>query len=118
MAGIPHDHYEPKTGFERWLHRRLPVVGLVYDTGNYHATLDKAMEMADVAGFAVKGFTTAEIAGFRGSSEATVKTHLNAIYRKAGVGGRAQLVSLLVEDLFRAPLLEAAASGPVRAARS
>ena len=32
MAGIPHDHYEPKTGFERWLHRRLPVVSLVYDT--------------------------------------------------------------------------------------
>uniref|UniRef100_UPI0025CBEB0C cytochrome b n=1 Tax=uncultured Paracoccus sp. TaxID=189685 RepID=UPI0025CBEB0C len=32
MAGIPHDHYQPKTGFERWLHRRLPVVSLVYDT--------------------------------------------------------------------------------------
>ena len=29
MAGIPHDHYEPKTAFERWLHRRLPVVSLV-----------------------------------------------------------------------------------------
>jgi carbon-monoxide dehydrogenase large subunit len=26
-------------------------VGLVYDTGNYQATLDKAIEMADVAGF-------------------------------------------------------------------
>ncbi len=32
MSGIPHDHYEPKTGIERWLHRRLPIVGLVYDT--------------------------------------------------------------------------------------
>jgi ubiquinol-cytochrome c reductase cytochrome b subunit len=32
MAGIPHDHYEPKTGFELWLHRRLPVVSLLYDT--------------------------------------------------------------------------------------
>ena len=32
MAGIPHDHYEPKTGFEKWLHERLPVVSLVYDT--------------------------------------------------------------------------------------
>ena len=30
-AGIPSDHYEPKSGFERWLHRRLPVVGLVVD---------------------------------------------------------------------------------------
>ncbi len=32
MAGIPHDHYEPKSGFEKWLHSRLPVVSLVYDT--------------------------------------------------------------------------------------
>ncbi len=32
MAGIPHDHYEPKSGFERWLHRRLPVAGVLYDT--------------------------------------------------------------------------------------
>ncbi len=32
MAGIPHDHYEPKSGFEKWLHQRLPVVGLLYDT--------------------------------------------------------------------------------------
>ncbi len=32
MSGIPHDHYEPKTGFEKWLHERLPVVSLIYDT--------------------------------------------------------------------------------------
>ena len=32
MAGIPHDHYEPKTGIEKWLHERLPVVSLIYDT--------------------------------------------------------------------------------------
>jgi len=32
MAGIPHDHYEPKSGFEKWLHSRLPVVSLAYDT--------------------------------------------------------------------------------------
>jgi ubiquinol-cytochrome c reductase cytochrome b subunit len=32
MAGIPHDHYEPKSNGEKWLHSRLPVVGLLYDT--------------------------------------------------------------------------------------
>ena len=32
MSGIPHDHYEPKSGFEKWLHSRLPIVGLAYDT--------------------------------------------------------------------------------------
>ena len=31
MAGIPHDHYEPKPGFQTWLHNRLPVVGLLHD---------------------------------------------------------------------------------------
>ena len=32
MSGIPHDHYEPRTGVEKWLHDRLPIVGLAYDT--------------------------------------------------------------------------------------
>ncbi len=32
MAGIPHDHYQPKSGFEKWLHSRLPIVGILYDT--------------------------------------------------------------------------------------
>ena len=31
MAGIPHDHYEPKPGFQTWLHNRLPVAGLLHD---------------------------------------------------------------------------------------
>jgi len=32
MSGIPHDHYEPQTPAEEWLHRRLPIVSLIYDT--------------------------------------------------------------------------------------
>ncbi len=32
MAGIPHDHYEPKSNAEKWLHSRLPIVGLLYGT--------------------------------------------------------------------------------------
>ena len=32
MSGIPHERYEPKSGFEKWLHVRLPIVALVYDT--------------------------------------------------------------------------------------
>jgi DNA-binding CsgD family transcriptional regulator len=60
---------------------------------------------ADVATFTIKGFSIAEIAELRGSREATVKTHLNSIYRKAGVTGRGQLVSLLIEDLMRGPIV-------------
>jgi len=32
MSGIPHDHYEPKSNGGKWLHSRLPIVGLIYDT--------------------------------------------------------------------------------------
>ena len=32
MAGIPHDHYKPGSKGEKWLHSRLPIVGLLYDT--------------------------------------------------------------------------------------
>lgn len=69
---------------------------------------------ADVARFTIKGFSIAEIAAFRGSAEGTIKTHLNAIYRKSGTQGRAQLVNLLIEELLGAPLLEPEA----RAARA
>ncbi|WP_460273064.1 cytochrome b [Celeribacter sp. ULVN23_4] len=32
MSGIPHDHYEPKTGIEKAINNRLPIIGLIYDT--------------------------------------------------------------------------------------
>ncbi|RMF38587.1 MAG: cytochrome b [Alphaproteobacteria bacterium] len=32
MAGIPHEHYEPRTRFEKWLHERLPIVALIHAT--------------------------------------------------------------------------------------
>ena len=55
----------------------------------------------DVALFAIKGMSTAEIATLRATSEGTVKAQTNAIYRKAGVSGRSQLLSLFIEDLMR-----------------
>ena len=60
----------------------------------------------DVATFTIKGFSIAEIARLRGSAEATVKTHLNAIYRKSGLTGRGQLVSVLIEDLLGRSLID------------
>ena len=56
----------------------------------------------DVAWFTIKGLSIAEIARLRGTSEGTVKAHSNAIYRKAGVSGRTQLLSLFIEDLMEA----------------
>lgn len=55
----------------------------------------------DVALFALKGMSTTEIALLRTTSEGTVKAQTNAIYKKAGVTGRPQLLSLFIEDLMR-----------------
>lgn len=54
----------------------------------------------DVALFAIKGMNTAEISALRETSEGTVKAQTNAIYRKADVNGRPQLLSLFIEDLM------------------
>jgi ubiquinol-cytochrome c reductase cytochrome b subunit len=35
MGGIPQEHYEPKSGFEKWMHTRLPIVGLAVDFLNF-----------------------------------------------------------------------------------
>ncbi len=63
----------------------------------------------DVALFAIKGLSNTEIAGLRTSSEGTIKAHMNAVFRKADVSGRNQLISLLVEDLMAGPLVSDAA---------
>jgi len=60
----------------------------------------------DVALFAIKGMSTSEIADLRGTSEGTVKAQSNAIYRKAGVSGRAQLLGVFIEDLTGDPGVE------------
>lgn len=58
----------------------------------------------DVAFFSIKGLNTAEIAKLRETSEGTVKAQTNAIYRKADVSGRPQLLSLFIEDLLQGPV--------------
>ena len=53
----------------------------------------------DVALFAIKDMSTVEIAGLRGVSEGTIKAQTNAIYRKAKVSGRPQLLSQFLDEL-------------------
>jgi len=69
----------------------------------------------DVALFAIKGMSINEIARMRDTSEGTVKAQTYAIYRKAGVAGRPQLLSLFIEDLMH-DALPAAAAAPLAGA--
>ena len=54
----------------------------------------------DVALLAIKGLSIAEIAQARNTKEGTIKAQCNATYRKAGVTGRTQLLSLFIEELL------------------
>lgn len=55
---------------------------------------------SDVALFALKGCTIAEIADLRGSAEGTVRAQLSQVYAKAGVSSQALLMALFFEDLL------------------
>jgi DNA-binding CsgD family transcriptional regulator len=72
----------------------------------------------DVALFAIKGLSIADIAQMRATSEGTVKAQTAAIYRKAGVTGRSQLLSLFIDDLMDGGVSRATAdAAPGNAAR-
>lgn len=54
----------------------------------------------DVAMLTVKGLSVAEIAELRKTSQGTIKSQNNAIYRKADVKSRTQLVGALIDELL------------------
>ena len=75
--------------------------------GNFQAHLETCFAQwslspseCEVAIYAMKGFSNSEVAEFRGTSASTVKSQMNAIYRKSGFANRQQLISFLVEDLL------------------
>eukprot|EP00521_Asterionellopsis_glacialis_P000725 CAMPEP_0195259902 /NCGR_PEP_ID=MMETSP0706-20130129/8250_1 /TAXON_ID=33640 /ORGANISM="Asterionellopsis glacialis, Strain CCMP134" /LENGTH=145 /DNA_ID=CAMNT_0040313509 /DNA_START=132 /DNA_END=566 /DNA_ORIENTATION=- len=76
-------------------------------SGEFNAMLMQSFEEwgltnseKDVALLAIKGFGIQEISTMRETKEGTVKAQLNAIYRKANVSGRPQLISYFVEELM------------------
>ena len=56
----------------------------------------------DVALFALKGCSVAEIARMRNAASGTVRSQLSQVYAKAGVNSQSMLVSLFIEDLLEA----------------
>ncbi len=67
---------------------------------DYLRKLDLTPAETEVAWFLLKGMSLTEIADLRSTREGTVKAQCTAIYRKAGVSGKSQLFSLLVEDVL------------------
>ena len=54
----------------------------------------------EIALLTIKGLCIAEIARLRDSREGTVKSHLGAIFRKAGVKSRTELLAKFVDDFL------------------
>lgn len=63
----------------------------------------------EVAIFAIKGYSIAEIAALRSTKQGTIKAQCASVYRKAGVSGRLQLLSVFIDDLLADSLLDNAA---------
>ncbi|MEL6450596.1 MAG: hypothetical protein AAFQ19_05005 [Pseudomonadota bacterium] len=62
-----------------------------------------------VAVMALKGYSVAEMATLRATAQGTVKAQCAALYRKADVSGRLQLLSLFLDDLMADTLIPAKA---------
>jgi DNA-binding CsgD family transcriptional regulator len=63
----------------------------------------------DVAVLAIKGYAIADIAALRATKLGTVKAQCAAVYRKAEVSGRLELISLFLDDLIDEELIPAKA---------
>jgi DNA-binding CsgD family transcriptional regulator len=68
----------------------------------------------DVALLSLKGLSVAEIAALRQTRAGTVKAQCAAVYRKAGVGSRSELLGHFVEDLMAGIRFDTPESGPSR----
>jgi DNA-binding CsgD family transcriptional regulator len=68
----------------------------------------------EVALLLLKGLSHKEVAAARATSERTVRQQALAVYRKAGLSGRAELAAFFLEDLLL-PAPAAAPEGPPRA---
>ncbi len=54
----------------------------------------------EVALLLLKGFSHKVVAGFSQRSERTVRQHAVSVYRKSGLGGRAELAAFFFEDML------------------
>ena len=76
-------------------------------SGAFQAVIEQHFELwgltkaeKDVALLSIKGISIGDIARMRATREGTIKSQSAAIYRKAGVSSRADLISAVIEDLI------------------
>jgi len=80
--------------------RRLTAGAFTAVVNEYFDALDLTSAEREVAWYIVKGFSQSEIARLRSTADGTVRVQSTAIYCKAGVAGKSQLLSQILEDLL------------------
>lgn len=87
----------------RYLAKQLDAAKGAFQSGvdGYFEEWGLSEAEKDIALLTIKGMTISEIAEIRHTKQSTIKTQSSAIYRKAGVASRSQLVSLLIEELLK-----------------
>ncbi len=101
------------TQIRRMLHRQrrmedqIKIASGAFATmlDQYFGTWKLTPAERDVALFLIKGMSFSEIAEMRNTREGTIKAQCNAIYNKAEVTGRAQLLSFFIEELLSEELV-------------
>ncbi|CUK07374.1 Bacterial regulatory proteins, luxR family [Ruegeria denitrificans] len=91
-------------GMQRQLHVAQGAFAQIIESQFAEWQLSKAER--DVALLSIKGLSIAEIAALRQTKEGTIKAQSAAVYRKAGVSGRLQLLSFFVDELLSEPLIK------------
>lgn len=90
---------------EQWRQaNRALVAGLAAQIQKQFGVWHLTGAEADVAMLLLKGLSHGEIADIRGASERTIRDQARAIYRKAGLAGRAELSAFFLEDLLPPPV--------------
>ena len=87
----------------RYLAKQLDAAKGAFQSGidGYFEEWGLSEAEKDIALLTIKGMTISEISEIRHTKQSTIKTQSSAIYRKAGVASRSQLVSLLIEELLK-----------------
>ena len=97
---------------EAWrLRARSYLAGLGAEIEKQFAEWELTDSEREVALLMLKGFSHREIAGLRGTTEATTRHQARAAYQKSGLPGRSAFCAYFLEDLLPARSSELASPG-------
>lgn len=86
---------------EDWRRRRASEIAALSDAIDAQFTAwGLSAAERDVAGLMLKGMSLKEIALARDTADATIRQQAQAVYRKAGLSGRAELSAYFLDSLF------------------